>query len=246
MLYEQIQEKHDAINIEEFNDDELRKYRQDIAKTQALLARCMRETAKERPPIDDVEVVEYINTILDNGFNLKSTELSANKTMLEAQHVKAFKGLIKRCVQNSAFSVSAFKIKGLRKQRSNIESAATLHLLRQAVNDMIPVLQMYREFTALLPISEATFFADMEYESILAENEALTKQLIERDRILSEVLGLYNDSSIQLPNKIEQIKKLHNCSEVKACEILGVGRTTLKRAKDSQKAVPEVVPNTEI
>jgi hypothetical protein len=77
-------------------------------------------------------------------------------------------------------------------------------------------------------------FSDLENESLLLENARLTKLLEEEKRVLSEVLGLYNDDSIMLPKKVAQTMMLHSCSEVQACKILGVGRMTLHRAKQNR------------
>ncbi|MBC3879347.1 hypothetical protein H8K38_16170 [Undibacterium sp. FT79W] len=235
MLYEQIYKEFADVDLTELTEEEVRNRQSDIGKTQAFLKQCLIETAKPKPVMDDVVVVDYINKILSDGFNLLPTKLSANQLMRDVQHVKAYKGLIKTCVQNSPFSERAFKVKGLHKLRNNIENAKTLHELRQTVDDMIPVLEVIRELTAVHEDSGMDF-SFLETELLLLENEQLTKLLVERERVISELLPVYNDDSILLPKKVAQTMTQHNCSEVQACKILSVGRTTLLRAKQNSCA----------
>lgn len=232
MIYEQIQQDFANRDISSFTDVQMREYQIELGKTQAILKQCFAATSKPKPVIDDVVVVDYINKILSDGFNLQSTAKSANRVMLDVQHVKSYKALIKSCVQNSAFSEQSFKVKGLHKQRNNIENAKTLHELRQAIDDMIPVLAVIRELTAI-PEDSNMDFSTMEIDYLIQENARLTEVVADKERVISEVLGLYNDDSIMLPKKVTQTMELHSCSEVKACSILGISRTSLNRAKQN-------------
>jgi len=231
-LFEQIQKDFPSVELSTLSEVELRNYQLDLVKTQAFIQQQLKETAKPKPQVDDVDVVEYINKILQDGFKLQKTALSSNSKMRDAQKVKVYGGLIKSCVQNSAFSEKTFKVKGLHKQRNNIGNAKTLHELRQAVDDMIPVLEVIRELTAA-PEDSNMDFSTMEIDYLIQENDRLTEVVADKERVISEVLGLYNDDSITFPNKVTQTMQLHSCSEVQACKILGIGRTTLHRAKQN-------------
>jgi len=97
---------------------------------------------------------------------------------------------------------------------------------------MIPALEVIRELTAI-PEASNMDFSNMEIDYLIQENDRLTKVLADKERVISEILGLYNDDSITLPNKVTETIQLHSCSEVQACKILNISRTTLHRAKQN-------------
>lgn len=217
------------------SDNELKNYRKSLSIFKERFSQELSGTSKKELSVSAQEAKEYIDKILEDGYNLTPTKLSSTITFLDCQHILRFKDIIKDCVQQSKFSTKQFKIKELARQRSAIEKSKTLHLLRQNVAAMIGPLSMYREFSKPEDAIEYKLTTE---DELIVEVEDLTLLLNERNRMLSEIMHLYNQpfepeklKGSALLEAVEDFKVQHNCTDEAACKVFNVSRSTLARLR---------------
>jgi len=219
--------------------DEVLAGRRFLSKLMKDAATKMAETSTKEHDYDDDEIKDYIDCILENGFNLQETHLSDFPDFEDAQKLKRWSDLIGERVEASEFSAQKLKAKPLRTLRSAIAQAKTLHELRQAVNGMIGPLRLWRDHQALLEATSPKQVAlenkeAMKYtESVLLELEAMTELAEERKRVLNELLSFYTEdaSDIVLLRNCEMAKKQHCLSDQQAAQMHGISRTKLVKLR---------------
>lgn len=232
---------NDSTDPKALSQEELDAYRLSLAAIKKVVGVKMAETATKEHNYDIDEVTEYIDNILEDGFNLQSTKLSGEPQFVDAQKLKRWEDLIAERVELSPFGSKKFKIHSLRLLRSNIAKAKTLHDLRQAVTLMIDPLSLYRDHCVLVQKTSAKQQAidnkevDSYIDSILIENEKLHKESAERKRVIDELLSVYSesDSDIDKLHNIESAKAEHNLSDTQAAKMFGISRTKLTALRES-------------
>ena len=232
---------NDSTDPKALSQEELDAYRLSLAAIKKAVGVKMAETATKEHNYDIDEVTEYIDNILEDGFNLQATKLSGEPQFVDAQKLKRWEDLIAERVELSPFGSKKFKIHSLRLLRSNIAKAKTLHDLRQAVMLMIDPLSLYRDHCVLVQKTSAKQQAidnkevDSYIDSILIENEELHKESAERKRVIDELLSVYSesDSDIDKLHNIESAKAEHNLSDTQAAKMFGISRTKLTALRES-------------
>ena len=238
---------NDSTDPKALSQEELDAYRLSLAAIKKAVGVKMAETATKEHNYDIDEVTEYIDNILEDGFNLQATELSDEPKFVDAQKLKRWEDLIAERVELSPFGSKKFKIHSLRLLRSNIAKAKTLHDLRQAVTLMIGPLELYRDHCVLVQRTSAKQVAidnketDKYIDELLLEIEAKDKLLAERKRVLDEILTVYNeqDEDLLLLSNIESAKKQHNLSDTEAAKVFGCSRKKLLALRERITLAPE-------
>lgn len=228
-----------CVDVTTLGEEELKAYRLQLAKIKTLAGGLMAETATKELNYDDDEVKEYIDAILEDGFNLKATELSDEPKFVDIQKLKRWKDLIAERVEASSFGTKKFKILSLRLLRSNIAKAKTLHELRQAVALMIDPLQLWNDHCVLVQMTSSkqqvidNRDTDNYIDSLLIEIEEKNKILKERKRVIDELVGCYEDvdQDVQTLKLCEKAKKQHNLSDEEAAKVGGISRKKLLRLR---------------
>lgn len=74
-------------------------------------------------------------------------------------------------------------------------------------------------------------------EYLTDENDNLVRKLEERERILSEILGVYDESleEIELLKQMENTKKQMNISDEQVCKIYSISRSKLNSMRKMLK-----------
>lgn len=228
-----------CVDVTTLGEEELKTYRLQLAKIKALAGGLMAETSTKEHNYDDDEVKEYIDAILEDGFNLQATELSDEPKFVDAQRLKRWEDLIAERVEASSFGAKKFRIHSLRLLRSNIAKAKTLHELRQAVTLMIDPLQLWNDHCVLVEMTSSKQQAidneetDQYIDSLLIEIEEKDKILKERKRVIDELVGCYEDvdQDVQTLKLCEAAKKQHNLSDVEAAKVGGISRNKLLKLR---------------
>jgi len=228
-----------CVDVTTLGEEELKAYRLQLAKIKTLAGGLMAETATKEHNYDDDEVKEYIDAILEDGFNLQATELSDEPKFVDAQRLKRWEDLIAERVEASSFGAKKFKIHSLRLLRSNIAKAKTIHELRQAVALMIDPLQLWNDHCVLVQMTSSkqqvidNKDTDQYIDSLLIEIEEKDKILKERKRVIDELVGCYEDvdQDVQTLKLCEEAKKQHNLSDEEAAKVGGISRKKLLRLR---------------
>ena len=231
---------NDDTDPKKLSREELEAYRLSLAAIKKAVGAKMAETGTKEHIYDDDEVTEYIDNILEDGFNLQATELSDEPKFVDAQRLKRWEALIAERVEASKFGSKQFKIYSLRLLRSNIAKAKTLHDLRKAVTLMIDPLQLWNDHCVLVqrtsPKQQAIDNKDTDQyiDSLLLEIEAKDKLLGERKRVIDELLSVYSesDSDIDKLRNIENAKTEHNLSDEQAAKMFGLSRKQLRLLRE--------------
>jgi hypothetical protein len=226
-------------NPKELSPEDLVTYRKQLSAAKKMIGAKMAETATKEHNYDEAFVTAYIDKVLDDGFSLIETKLSAERELVEAQQLKRWANLIAQRVELSPFGSKKFKIHSLRLLRSDIAQAKTLHHLRQAVAQMLGPLELYREHRAererLAADREETM---KEFESLLVDIERKDKLLAERKRVIDEILAVYSedDNDLALLRNVENAKNQLNLSDAQAAALFGVNRRRLQTWRE--KLIP--------
>lgn len=247
LILEQLKEIH--VDTENMSEAELQVTRKTLNNIDSVCGAIMGETSTKDHNYNDVMVKEYIEDILEDGFNLNSTELSDCPELVDAQRLRKWSDLIAACVEHSEFGAKKFKIHSLRLLRSNIAQAKTLHDLRKAVNLMISPLELWRDHKATCEKYSVKNLAQNDKEidkfvdKLLLENEELKSVCAERSRVLNEIIGCYDEglSDVSLLRNCEAAKKANNLSDEEAARVFGISRLKLNRLRKSVEVFPEVV-----
>ena len=232
---------NDDTDVKNLSQEQLAAYRLNLLAIKKAVGAKMAETSTKEHIYDIEEVTEYIDSILEDGFNLQSTELSDEPQFVDAQRLTRWADLIAERVEASMFGAKQFKIHSLRLLRSKIAKAKTLHDLRQAVTVMIDPLQLWRDHCVLVQKTSHKQVAidnketDQYIDDLLLEIEAKDKLLAERKRVIDEICSVYSegDSDIELLRNIESAKKEHNLSDTQAAKAFGISRTKLTALRES-------------
>ena len=231
---------NDDTDVKNLSQEQLAAYRLNLLAIKKAVGAKMAETSTKEHIYDIEEVTEYIDSILEDGFNLQSTELSDEPQFVDAQRLTRWADLIAERVEASMFGAKQFKIHSLRLLRSKIAKAKTLHDLRQAVTVMIDPLQLWRDHCVLVQKTSRKQVAidnketDQYIDDLLLEIEAKDKLLAERKRVIDEICSVYSegDSDIELLRNIERAKKEHNLSDTQAAKMFGISRKKLLTLRD--------------
>jgi ribosomal protein L29 len=232
---------NDDTDVKNLSQEQLAAYRLNLLAIKKAVGAKMAETSTKEHIYDIEEVTEYIDAILEDGYNLQSTELSDEPQFVDAQRLTRWADLIAERVEASMFGAKQFKIHSLRLLRSKIAKAKTLHDLRQAVTVMIDPLQLWRDHCVLVQKTSRRQVAidnketDQYIDDLLLEIEAKDKLLAERKRVIDEICSVYSegDSDIELLRNIESAKKEHNLSDTQAAKAFGISRTKLTALRES-------------
>lgn len=231
---------NDVTDVKNLSQEQLAAYRLNLLAIKKAVGAKMAETSTREHIYDIDEVTEYIDTILEDGYNLQATELSDEPQFVDAQRLTRWADLIAERVEASMFGAKQFKIYSLRLLRSKIAKAKTLHDLRQAVTLMIDPLQLWRDHCVLVQKTSAKQVAidneetDQYIDDLLLEIEAKDKLLAERKRVLDEILTVYNeqDEDLLLLSNIESAKKEHNLSDEQAGKLFGRSRKQVRLLRE--------------
>jgi hypothetical protein len=225
----------ESAKVDEMSSEELSAHRMEIIALEKFLKSKRAETAVDRRAEYDEEAVRaYISRVVNDGFDLRSTTLSAEPEFKDAQKLKHLKNLIHEVVESGPFGVKQFKIRELRHQRSAIARSTTLHDLRQSIGLMIGPLQLYRE------LDESRAAAKSCDKAVVAEINSLFEELERKDalievqeRMLSEIIPLYEPQpeKVNLLRQIEDFKALHQCSDKEAAKVFGTSDRTIRRLR---------------
>lgn len=224
------------------SDGDLAKYRKEMSKVQSKAQEGLSRTGRKELNFDEKEISDYIDLVLQRGFELVATNPGDVPKLKDAQGIKRFRELIKKCVQASVFGENQFKIAALSVQRKNIENSATLHELRQNIKAMIPVLNLYREHEALRAdykkIMDYTdeWVSVQEYDQVLLELELVQELSDEYKRVIYGLTdGLYQPidklSGEELLQAIDAFKLIHQCNDDEAAKFYGTNRTKISRLR---------------
>lgn len=232
---------NDGTDPKSLTEEQLKAYRLDLAAIKKAVGAKMAETSTKEHIYDIEEVTEYIDSILEDGFNLIETELSDYPEFIDAQKLTRWSDLIAERVAASPFGAKKFKIHSLRFLRANIARSKTMHELRQAVRMMIGPLQLWNDHCVLVQKTSRKQVAidnketDQYIDSLLIEIEEKDKLLAQRKRVIDEICSVYSegDSDIELLRNIESAKKEHNLSDTQAAKMFGISRTKLNALRKS-------------
>lgn len=216
------------------SQSELEAYRLELAKIRSAIGKRMAETSTKPHIYDDSLIVQYIDDVLTNGWNLIETSLSDEPLLVDAQHLKRWATVIKDRAMISSFGT--LQAYSLRLLRSNIVKSKTLHELRQAVGLMVGPLQLHREVVALTDQLKQDSQASLsEIAELASELEAANQLLAERKRVLDAVFEVYDegDSDMVLLRNIESAKAQHGLSDTVAAAMFGCTRQKLRTMRET-------------
>lgn len=242
-LTEQLQELT-KYGIQGLSDEQVKEQRKAILALDKQCKQALAATSQKDHNYNESLVMDYVQQVLADGYNLVETKLAQNKQLIEAQKLTRFKPIIKACVQQSNFSYKKFKIKELLYQRNQIEQSSTLHELRQNVKAIIGPLRMYREANKE---PEPIQYKLTTEDELILEIEQLKKIVAEKERVISELTSIYNDglvASLDITRKVKAIddfKKEHSCSDDQACKVFKLSRMTLSRYRKELKEAADRV-----
>ena len=231
---------NDGTDPKQLSQEELAAYRLNLAAIKKVVGAKMAETSTKEHIYDIEEVTEYIDAILEDGFNLIETELSDYPEFIDAQKLTRWSDLIAERVAASPFGAKNFKIHSLRFLRTNIARSKTMHELRQAVTMMIGPLQLWNDHYVLVQKTSRKQVAidnketDQYIDSLLIEIEEKDKLLAQRKRVIDEICSVYSegDSDFDTLRNIESAKKEHNLSDTQAAKMFGISRKKLLTLRD--------------
>lgn len=232
---------NDGTEVKNLSQEQLAAYRLNLLAIKKAVGAKMAETSTKEHIYDLKEVTEYIDSILEDGFNLIETELSDYPAFIDAQRLTRWSDLIAERVAASLFGAKQFKIHSLRLLRSNIARSKTMHELRQAVTMMIDPLQLWNDHCLLVQKTSRKQVAidnketDQYIDSLLIEIEEKDKLLAQRKRVIDEICSVYSesDSDFDTLRNIESAKKEHNLSDTQAAKMFGISRTKLTALRES-------------
>ena len=231
---------NDGTDPKQLSQEELAAYRLSLAAIKKAVGAKMAETSTKEHIYDLEEVTEYIDSILEDGYNLVETELSDCPEFIDAQKLTRWSGLIAERVEASMFGAKKFKVHSLRFLRTNIARSKTMHELRQAVTMMIGPLQLWNDHCVLVQRTSKKQVAidnketDQYIDSLLLEIEEKDKLLVERKRVIDEILTVYSeeDSNIALLRNIESAKTEHNLNDEQAGKMFGASRKQVRLLRE--------------
>lgn len=220
------------VNTALLSEDDLRAFQLSVVDAKQQLSRVLAKTAKGYKPIDEPALMQCINDILEDGYNLIETKLSDYPEFKDVQHVKKWKPLIKLCVQNSPFNRESFGTKHLSHLRNKIEASNCLHSLRENVKLMIEPMQLHRDnmsLTTLLSLELRSKEADITKKYIdTLENQlqAAIKLAEDRKEVIDSIMQTYDleAEGIDSLRKVKEVKRQHNFSDEQACKVVGISR----------------------
>ena len=231
---------NDDTDVKNLSQEQLAAYRLNLLAIKKAVGAKMAETSTKEHIYDIEEVTEYIDSILEDGFNLQSTELSDEPQFVDAQRLTRWADLIAERVEASMFGAKQFKIHSLRLLRSKIARSKTLHELRQAVTMMIGPLQLWNDHYVLVQKTSRKQVAidnketEQYIDSLHIEIEEKDKLLAQRKRVIDEIYSVYSesDSDFDTLRNIESAKKEHNLSDTQAAKMFGISRKKLLTLRD--------------
>ena len=232
---------NDGTDPKQLTREELAAYRLSLAAIKKAVCAKMAETSTKEHIYDIEDVTEYIDSILEDGFNLIETKLSDYPEFINAQKLTRWSDLIAERVEASPFGAKEFKIHSLRFLRANIARSKTMHELRQAITMMIGPLQLWNDHYLLVQKTSSKQVAidnketDQYIDSLLIEIEEKDELLAQRKRVIDEIYSVYSesDSDIDTLRNIESAKKEHNLSDTQAAKMFGISRTKLTALRKS-------------
>lgn len=213
------------IDVQNLEENELLAHRAQISKMITQCKLLMKDTAEPKESVDIEVVQKYIKEVLDLGFECKEIKQHEYPELQDLQHSNAFADLIKAQVQISPFSSKTFKVKHLSYQRSDIEKSKTLHQLRQSMKAIKSSLEFYREQQEA---KDSIAWLTEEYNN-------LSKALEEKERMLNEIMGLYEDSydDITLYRNICNAKQTLSLSDVDVLKVFNISKHKLQSLREN-------------
>lgn len=241
-VHELLSKFIESTDCSTMSEEALAQHRKDMAMVQSKAQEGLSKTARKELNFDDQEIRDYIDWVLQRGFELVATNPGDAPKMNDAQTVKRYKLLIEERVQVSQFGENNFKIAELRVQRKSIEESENLHDLRQNIKAMIPVLKMYREFEALrTDYKKIMDFTDewvpvQVHDQVLLELEAVKKLSDARKHAIDTIIDdLYRPvdemSDEELLQAVDAFKLMHQCNDDEAAKFYGTNRTKISRLR---------------
>lgn len=226
---EDIYKYLDNLSIPEGSSDgELSNIRDLIIKGRSKMNNLLKQTRTEDKfeGISEEDIKEYINNVLCNTVNLKETPLSYDLKFDKIQDIK-LDYLIKPSVSTSELGIKKFKIKHLFPIRSRVEQSKTLRELRVECKLLVSQLKYYYENNDLKEV----------IDYLTNENDNLVHKLEEKERVLSEILGAYDENleEIELLKQIENTKEQMNISDEQVCKIYSISRSKLNSMRKMLK-----------
>lgn len=223
-------------------EDVLSEYRKTLSKVQGTAKDGLSKTSRKELNFDEKEIIQYIDWVLQRGYELIETNPNDVPRLNDAQTIKRYRKFIKERVQVSSFGEDKFKIVALSVQRKSIENSANLHQLRQNIKAMIPVLKLYHEYIALrgcydeIMAYTTTWIPAQDHDAVLLELEAEQKLSAERKRVIDEMIdGLYLPASEmtdeELLKAVDDFKVKHQCSDEEAAKVFSTNRTKITRLR---------------
>lgn len=223
-------------------DDELSQHRKEIVRLQIQTKDALAKTSRKELVFDVKEISNYIDDVLQRGYDLIETNPGYDRKLNDAQTTKKYSELIRKRVKVSPFGEAQFQIAELSVQRWSIERSKTLHELRQNIKAMIPVLKLYRDkqalhvsYTKLLESCENSVPLQ-DHEAVLLEYDELQKLCDARKYALDGIVdGLYQPaeemSGEELLKEVDDFKRMHQCSDAEAAKAFGTNRTKITRLR---------------
>lgn len=241
-LHECLSNIVESVDCSLMSDDMLAIHRKGMAKIQSLTKKGLAKTGRKEYLIDDSTVSDYIDWVLQRGFELNNTKPSDAIKLADFQKTRKYKRLIKSRVELSNFSEANFKFPALHFQRKSVENSASLHDLRQNIKAIIPLIKLCHSYEALRAENErmmdfsCEWVTVHEHDEVLLELEAERRLSSERKRVIDIVFdGLYLPetklSGEQLLSAISEFKLKHNCTDAEAVSVFNISRSTLTRLR---------------
>lgn len=208
--------------------DELSDIRNLIIKGRSKMNNLLKETSTKDKfeGISEEDIKEYIKDIINNTIELKETPLNFDTRFDKIQDIK-LNYLIKPLVSKSDLGIKKFKIKHLLPLRSKVEQSKNLRELRVECKLLVSQLRYYYENNDLKE----------EIEYLTNENDILEHKLNEKERVISEILGVYDENleEIELLKQMENTKKQMNISDEQVCKIYSISRSKLNSMRKMLK-----------
>lgn len=241
-VYELLSKIIESTDCSAMPEEVLVQHRKDMSKVQSKAQEGLSKTARKELNFDDQEIRDYIDWVLQRGFELVATNPGDAPKMNDAQTVRRYRTLINERVKVSPFGEDRFKIAALRVQRKSIEESATLHELRQNIKAMIPVLNLYREYEALrADYNKIMDYTDewvsvQEHDEVLRELELVQELSDEYRRALYELTdGFYQPtdkmSDEELLQSVDAFKVIYQCSDDEAAKFYSTSRSKISRLR---------------
>lgn len=226
------------VDFSQMSEAQAAAYRNQLNSFNTVYGTKMAETSTKDHIYDDDKIKEYIQAILEDGFNLNETVLSDYPEFVDAQRLRRWTDMIQECVRESSFGAK-FNVACLKGLRTNISRSKTLHDLRRSVTLMIQPLQLWNDHVSLQAYYSKKSTKERK-EDYNDDVSALSKEIIkvqslsdERKRVLDSLLEVYDEGSedIQILRNCESAKKQHNLSDTQAAEMFGISRSYLLKLR---------------